>query len=55
MTRNDYLLELYRSASKSNSEYAQYLYGRVMERVEAGRSSDSDEYRELLRIAGRAS
>jgi hypothetical protein len=55
-TRN-YVADLARTAqcfSSAEPSFIRYLVARVMERINEGRSVDSDEYRALLRLAGAA-
>jgi hypothetical protein len=45
------LLRLFWKAADKDAAFAQYLYERVRDRMESGRSMDCDEYRELMRLA----
>ena len=51
MSSADFLLRLFWKAADKDAVFAQYLYQRVQERIAEGRSTDCDEYRELMRLA----
>lgn len=51
MSGFDTLLKLFWKAAQKDAAFSQYLYERVKERMESGRSMDCDEYRELLRLS----
>ena len=51
MSNTEYLLKLFWKAADKDAAFAAYLRRQVLERLEAGRSMDCDEYRELLRLA----
>jgi hypothetical protein len=50
---SEYLLGIYREAAEKDAAFSQYLYEMVTERMASGRGMDCDEYRALLRIAGK--
>jgi hypothetical protein len=47
----EFLLSVFWKAADKDAAFAQYLFERVKERMESGRSTDCDEYRELMRLA----
>lgn len=51
MSNAEYLLGIFWKAADKDAAFAQYLYKQVKERIESGRSMDSDEYRALLALA----
>lgn len=51
MSGSEYLLKLFWKAAEKDAAFAQYLYGQVKDRMESGRSTDCDEYLELMRLA----
>lgn len=54
MSSADFLLSVFWKAADKDATFAKYLYGRVKERMESGRSMDCDEYRSLRNLAGLA-
>lgn len=53
MSNAEYLLSIFWKAADKDAAFAQYLYDKVQERLAGGRSTDSDEYRALLNLAGK--
>lgn len=51
MSSAEFLLKLFWRAAEKDAAFAQYLYQRVKDRIESGRSMDSDEYRALMGLA----
>ena len=51
MSNAEFLLGVFWKAADKDAAFAQYLYERVKDRIESGRSMDCDEYRELKRLA----
>ena len=51
MSNAEYLLGIFLKAVNKDAAFAQYLYGKVKERIESGRSMDCDEYRALLGLS----
>lgn len=51
MSTAEYLIGIFWKAADKDAAFAQYLYGKVKERIESGRSMDCDEYRALLRLS----